>query len=221
MNATLVAGAVGSAAACAHAQFIEVLIEGQADVTYVVGQTLEYSVWLRAGDQISDFDGWASYEGRMSGPGSVHNAPAEASTDNTTSGDWDGRRPPSTTGFPGGAAGGFRFTSQTFTPIVGGLEGSAGQPFRGHAASVVEGGFQLDTSADLEVFRGSFTPEVAGDFLLSFDVDEIWYYGTGSTAPLILIDPSFQSIPARYAWVPTPATALPLGFGLVAVRRRR
>jgi len=220
MRAALIAGIAGTVVTCAHGAYIETLIFGSSDYTYTGGETLEYSIWLRDGGDLIDFAGWASFVGRISAPAGIHNPPPETAGD--ASGDaWEGRRPPSTASFPGGAAGGFRFAPQTFTPIPNGLEGSPGLPFEGRAASVSQGGFLFDQSPDLEVFRGSFVIPAAGTFLLRFEVDQIQYFAPGQANPIIITDPSFESVGATYRWIPTPGSAWVLGFGLLGFRRRR
>ena len=216
MRAALIAGITGSLVACAHAQYFEAVINGPSIVP--VGTTIDYSIWLRDGDQLVDFAGWSYFSGRISAPGATHNLPIESGAD-LNGGAWEGRRPTSTTGFPGGTGGGFRFAPQDFTIITGGLEGSPGSGFTGQAATASQGGFMWDQSPDVEVFRGSFVTDVAGLFLLGFEVDQVAYFNAGFS-PIIVTDPFFESLGAVYG-IPAPASGLLLGFGLLATRRRR
>ena len=216
-SSILAASLVGSAA---HAQYFEVVINTPGNNgVYPFGSTLEYSVWLRDGDQFTDFVGWASFAGRIIGPG-THNLPDESGVQDTTSDIWEGRRPPATFGFPGGAAGGFRFAAQNYTAIPNGLEGSGGLAFEGLAASVPLGGFLHDGSPDIEVFRGSFVMDVLGFLELEFvAVDAAYFRGDFSTTE-IGVQSRMGSVTAPYG-VPTPGTAFALGAGLLATRRRR
>ena len=83
--AALVAGTIVSAA---HAQYFEVVINGPQ--TVILGEIVDYSVWLRDGHLFPDFVGWSSFAGRMNALG-THNIPDEATVGDQT-GTWAGRR---------------------------------------------------------------------------------------------------------------------------------
>ena len=221
MKAAIAIAAIAGAATAANAQFFEMVINTPPNdgADYLPGTTIEYSMVLRDGQNFSNFVGWASFAGRSIAPG-THIAPNEGGVQDSTSGVWEGRRPPATFGFPGGAAGGFRFAAQNYTPIPGGLEGNAGLAYEGLAASVPLGGFLHDGSPDLEVFRGSFVADVVGTHLLEFvAVDAAYFFGDFSTTQ-IGVQSQMSSAPAQYTVTPAPASLALLGLGLAARRRR-
>ena len=234
-NVAIALTAVAGLAAGAHGQAFEVVITTPAngpDITpgvpdYLPGTTIEYSIYmdngLGSGGGFTNFFGWASFAGRTDGPG-THNLPDELSgTQNTTSDIWEGRRPPATFGFPGGAAGGFRFAAQTYTAIPNGLEGAGGLAYEGLAASTPLGGFQQDGSPRLEVFRGSFVGDVEGVFDLDFNpVDAAYFADAGFNTTVIGASNDMDSLSAAYAvGIPAPASLALLGLGGLAARRRR
>ena len=223
MHRTLAIVAVAGLVSAAHAQSFTMVINTppNSGPSYTPGTLIEYSLWLLDGDQfvIDPFFGWSHFEGTVSAPG-THIAPVETVSD-VNGGTWEGRRPPSTVGFPGGSAGGFRFDAQSYAPVLNGLAGTGGDPIVGHAASVPEGGFLQDDSPNLEVFRGSFVADVPGSHDLVFQMITAGYFSNGIN-PIVLIDPlPAQVIGAPYTVVPGAATLAPLAIGGLCVRRRR
>ena len=219
MKAVIAIAAIAGAATAANAQYFEMVItDAHAGVDLAPGTVVNYSMYLRDGGSFAGFVGWASFAGRTIAPG-THNLPTETATD-ASAGAWEGRRPPSTVGFPGGSAGGFRFSAQTYNAIPGGLEGAGGLAYEGLAASVPLGGFLHDGSPDLEVFRGSFIADVEGTHLLEFAaVDAAYFIGDFSNTA-IGVQSQMGLAPATYNVLPAPASLALLGLGLAARRRR-
>ena len=219
MKTAIAIAAIAGAATAANAQYFEMVItDAHGGVDLAPGTAVNYSMYLRDGGSFANFFGWASFAGRTSAPG-THDLPAESAADAGNPA-WVGRRPPSTAGFPGGSAGGFRFSAQTYTAIPNGLEGAGGLAYEGLAASVPLGGFLHDGSPDLEVFRGSFIADVEGAHLLDFvAVDAAYFIGDFSTTA-IGVQSAMQNVAAAYNVLPAPASLALLGLGLAARRRR-
>jgi len=223
MHRTLAIVAAAGLASAAQAQLFTTVINTAPNngSSYLQGTVIDYSLWLLDGNQytLPEFLGWSHFEGAVSAPG-THIAPIETVSD-VNGGAWEGRRPPSTVGFPGGAAGGFRFDAQSYTVIPNGLAGTGGDPIVGHAASVPEGGFLQDDSPDLEVFRASFVADVPGSHQLVFEVITAGYFSNGIN-PIILVDPlPTQVIGAPFTVVPNAASLIPFTLAGLCARRRR
>jgi len=218
MKASIAIAAVAGLATAANAQFFEMVINTAPNdgPNYAQGTTIEYSLYLdNTSGNFTDFAGWSSFAGFTSAPGS-HNLPVETATQ-TSAGAWEGRRPPSTAGFPGGSAGGFRFSPQTYTAIPNGLAGSsAANAYEGLAASVPLGGFLQDPSPRLEVFRGSFIADVLGDHTLSFNPVDAAYFQPGFSSTVIGVQSQMGIVGADYTVVPAPASLALLGLGGLA-----
>ena len=225
MRTTLALTVCVGIAASAHAQVFEMVIHTPPNdgANYALSTPIEYSLYLdnSQGPGFSSFFGWSSFAGFVSAPG-THFGPVEGALD-TSGGAWVGRRPPSTAGFPGGSAGGFRFSPQTYTPIPNGLAGtSAGMAFEGLAASTPLGGFLQDPSPRLEVFRAAFVADSAGTHTLGFNAVDAAFFNTASyNTTQIGVQSFMNSVGASYTVTPTPGSLALLGLAGLATRRRR
>jgi len=224
-NVAIAITAVAGLTAGANAQVFDMVITSPADPSNLApGALVEYSLYLdnTQGAGFSSFFGWSSFAGFTSAPG-THILPVETATQ-TSGGAWEGRRPPTTVGFPGGSAGGFRFSPQAYTAIPDGLAGAnAGSAYEGLAASVPLGGFLQDGSPRLEVFRGSFNaPVAAGTYNLTFNSVDAAYFQTSTFDTTVIgVASMMGNNDASYTVVPGPASLALLGIGGLAARRRR
>lgn len=188
----------------------------------------------------NSFTGWSQFAGQMatsSGEWFVDESQAVFGQAQTSTNDlWLGRRPTSSTFFPPGASGGFRYNAETYVLGGGGtvLGGTSNGNFEGITAAAALGGFNFDASDRLEVFRAildfSSLPLAANGGLLGVesiqvDIDYL------AAATQIFIDPGFNISrfvtanmdggSASLTIVPTPASVALLGLGGLAVGRRR
>jgi len=224
MKAAIAIAAVAGLTTAANAQVFDMVINTAPNdgPNYVQGTLIEYSLYLdnSQGAGFTSFAGWSSFAGFTSAVG-THNLPVETISQ-TSGGAWEGRRPPSTAGFPGGSAGGFRFSPQAYTAIPNGLAGAtAANAYEGLAASVPLGGFLQDSSPRLEVFRGSFFADVVGTWVLDFDAVDAAYFLPGFSTTVIGVQNSMGHNPDTYTVTPAPASLALLGLGGLAARRRR
>lgn len=188
----------------------------------------------------NSFTGWSQFAGQMAtstGDWFVDESQAVFGQAQTSTNDlWLGRRPTTETFYPSGAAGGFRYNSETYSTGGGLLGGSSNGNFEGITAASALGGFQQDTSDRLEVFRAildfASLPlyQGPGGGLIGTDeiVVNIDYL---AAATQIFIDPQFNISRfvtaemdggnASLTLVPTPASMALLGLGGLAVGRRR
>jgi|GEM_PF-1159987 len=230
MRTTLALTVCVGFAATAQAQCFEMVLNTPSNLPgpgpskhYQLGSLVEYSLYLdnTLGPGFSSFYGWSSFAGFISAPGTLV-PPVETATQ-TSGGAWEGRRPPTTVGFPGGSAGGFRFSPQTYTAIPNGLAGALpGTPFEGLAASTPLGGFLQDPSPRLEVFRGSIIVDVVGTFSMVFNpVDAAFFKDASYSTTEIGVQGFMSSEGAPYDVSPAPASFALLGLAGLATRRRR
>ena len=190
----------------------------------------------------NSFTAWSQFAGQMAtstGSWFVDESQAVFGQAQTSTNDlWLGRRPTAETFYPSGAAGGFRYNSETYSLSNGGtvLGGSSNGNFEGITAASALNGFLHDTSERLEVFRAildfSSIPlhegpngGLIGTDSILVDIDYL------AAATQIFIDPEFNISrfvtaemdggSAQLTLVPTPASVALLGLGGLAAGRRR
>lgn len=171
----------------------------------------------------SGFSGWSQFGGSLvhNIPGAVWIAPDEsAGVQSTTTGEWQGRRPPSQVGFPGGAYGGFRFNPDTSTTSSMRIDGIAGI-----AASSTLGGFLHDGSGSLEVFRAQLDVtgiNQPGNYSISLDPSLLQiFFGGFQVERAVLDEVVINGVEVGYL-IPAPGSLAVLGAaGFCSVRRRR
>jgi len=76
MKSVIVIAAIAGAATAANAQYFEMVINTAPNdgANYAPGTTIEYSMYLRDGQNFPNFVGWSSFAGRTFAAGS-HNIP--------------------------------------------------------------------------------------------------------------------------------------------------
>lgn len=203
---------------------LSVLVNGQSDILYDASTSaiLDVSIVLdRNGSTdgfLSNFAGWSQFSGSLvhGGIGANWIAPVETSIQTTTINDWEGRRPPSTPGFPGGTGGGFRFTPQQAETSAQRIDS-----IQGIAASTAIGGFLHDSAERLEVFRArlDLSGVFCNAFTIDFEADLVQAFVDGfSVERAVLHEIQFEH--ADIVLCPAPGACGLLGAGAVFRSRR-
>lgn len=166
----------------------------------------------------ANFAGFSQFGGDLVSTAGTFAQPNEAGVQDSTSGNWEGRRAPSTFGFPGGGGGGFRFNAATGGVATGGsIAGIAGAQ-----ASSALGGFLQSGDTSIEVYRAQLdlTGVAAGDYSVDFAASLLQVFIDGfAIERAVLNDTTLNG--AAITITPTPASVALLGLGGLAAGRRR
>jgi len=236
MRNALFATALGGSAALASGQVAEVVVTdqtfsastGQSEIRFSLFLDTEGLTELEIGDGSSlPFNAWTLFTGVFESTAGSFIATTERASDQTTTGDWFGRRPPTMPGFSTntGDFGAFRFTNgQKGLQQVrnGGLTlGSPDGPIDGAQEPSQIGGIGQDRSSRLEVFRGLASFDVTTEIglqTISFNGLASFFFDEGLTGFTTPAQLRMQS--ATFLVIPSPAAALLLAGGLTRRRRR-